>query len=68
MKPNTWHRFRLYLDGLDRYHDGASMVLIAGGVGMVAASCLDLGPPWAGFLVGALLTFVLVVLVHPEDV
>jgi hypothetical protein len=66
MKPNAWHRFRLYLDGLDRYHDGASMILIAGGVGMVAALLLAIGPPWAGFLAGALPTFVLVVLVHPE--
>jgi hypothetical protein len=66
MKLNAWHRFLLHLDSLDRYHGGASLVLMAGGVGMAATLSLAIGPPWVGFLVGALPTFVLVVLFHPE--
>jgi hypothetical protein len=56
----------LHVDGVDRYHGAAALVMTAGSVGMLLASSLSLGPLWAGFLTGALPTFVLAALVHPE--
>jgi hypothetical protein len=57
---------RLHLDGLDRYHGAGALVVTAGSIGMLAAACLALGPLWVGFLAGALPTFMLTTLVHPE--
>lgn len=65
MKRNAWQRFLLHLDTLDRYHSGASLILMAGSVGMIATSLLTLGPLWVGFLAGVLPTFMLVVLIYP---
>lgn len=42
--------------------------MIAGTVGMIVSGSLGLGSLWAGFLVGALPTFLLAALVHPEHV
>jgi hypothetical protein len=56
----------LSLDRLDQYHGAATLVLDASALGMMASLCLGLGPLWAGFLAGALPTFLLASLVHPE--
>lgn len=56
----------LYLDGLDRYHGAGALVMTTGAVGMIVAACLATVPVWAGFLAGALPTFLLAALVHPE--
>jgi hypothetical protein len=64
--PGVWGRFRLHLDGLDRYHSAGALVMTVGSAGMFLASALALGPLWAGFLAGALPTFLMAALVHPE--
>jgi hypothetical protein len=56
----------VHFDRLDRYHGAGALVMAAGSVGMIVSSCLGLAPLWAAFLVGALPTFLLAVLVHPE--
>jgi hypothetical protein len=57
---------RLHLDGLDRYHGAGALVITVGSIGMIVSSCLALAPIWVGFLAGALPTFMLTTLLHPE--
>jgi hypothetical protein len=59
-------RFRLHLDGLDRYHGPAALVAAAGGLGMIVCLFRGLGPPWAGWLAGAVPVMALFALVLPE--
>jgi hypothetical protein len=40
--------------------------MAAGSIGMIVAACLGLGSLWVGFLAGALPTFLLASLIHPE--
>jgi hypothetical protein len=65
-KAKQWARLQAHLDGLDRYHGAGALVMTAGSIGMIVTSCLSIGPLWAGFLVGALPTFMFTTLVHPE--
>src|SRR4051794_6959257 len=66
VKASVWTRLGLHVDSLDPYHGSGALVMTAGSVGMIVASCLALGPLWAGFLAGALPTLLLAALVHPE--
>ena len=58
--------FRLSLDRLDPYHGAGALIMTAGSLGMIASLGLGFGPIWAGFLVGAVPTFLIASLVHPE--
>ena len=40
--------------------------MMAGALGMIASLGMGFGPMWAGFLVGAVPTFLIASLVHPE--
>jgi hypothetical protein len=59
---DTMTAFRLHLDGLDRYHGPAVLVMTAGSLGMMLAAWSAWCPLWAGFLAGAVPTLVVMVL------
>jgi hypothetical protein len=59
-------RVAVFFDRVDRYHGAGALVMMTGSIGMIVSSCLGLGPLWAGFLAGALPTFLLASLVHPD--
>ncbi len=52
------HRFRFPSPGY-RYHDGGTAVLTAGIVTGILTYCWGLLPAWAGFITGAIPTFLI---------